>query len=107
MPVMAPVNGTFCVTVMHDRCLNARMAGKCATCVQVCPHEVYTLDGEGCVHVRNYNACVGCRICAEFCPKNVLEIDVFVVKVARPEDCIKCMQCELLCPDFAIKVHDA
>jgi len=34
-------------------------------------------------------------------------MDVFLVKVARPEDCIKCMQCELLCPDFAIKVHDA
>jgi 2-oxoglutarate ferredoxin oxidoreductase subunit delta len=50
--------------------------------------------------------CKGCSICAEFCPKNVLEMDVFLVKVARPEDCIKCMQCELLCPDFAIKVHD-
>jgi 2-oxoglutarate ferredoxin oxidoreductase subunit delta len=21
------------------------------------------------------------------------------------QDCIKCMQCELRCPDFAIKVH--
>jgi 2-oxoglutarate ferredoxin oxidoreductase subunit delta len=27
------------------------------------------------------------------------------VKVARPDDCIKCMQCELRSPDFAIKVH--
>ena len=51
--------------------------------------------------------CKGCSICVEFCPKKVLEMDVFLVKVARPEDCIKCMQCELLCPDFAIKVHDA
>ncbi len=50
--------------------------------------------------------CKGCSICAEFCPTNVLEMDVFLVKVVRPEDCIKCMQCELLCPDFAIKVHD-
>jgi len=51
--------------------------------------------------------CKACSICAEFCPKDVLEMDVFVVRVAKPEDCIKCMQCELLCPDFAIKVHDA
>jgi NAD-dependent dihydropyrimidine dehydrogenase PreA subunit len=29
-----------------------------------------------------------------------------LVTAPRPEDCIKCMQCELLCPDFAIKVHD-
>ncbi len=51
--------------------------------------------------------CKGCSVCVEFCPKKVLEIDMFVVKAVRPEDCIKCMQCELLCPDFAIKVHDA
>ena len=49
--------------------------------------------------------CKGCSICAEFCPTNVLEMDAFLVKVVRPEACIKCMQCELRCPDFAIKVH--
>jgi 2-oxoglutarate ferredoxin oxidoreductase subunit delta len=26
-------------------------------------------------------------------------------RVARPEDCIKCMLCELRCPDFAITVE--
>jgi len=50
--------------------------------------------------------CTGCSICVDFCPKNVLVMDVFLVTAPRPEDCIKCMQCELLCPDFAIKVHD-
>ncbi|MDX9708310.1 MAG: 4Fe-4S dicluster domain-containing protein [Trichloromonas sp.] len=49
--------------------------------------------------------CKGCSICADFCPKQVLEMDAFVVTVARPQDCIACMQCELRCPDFAIKVH--
>jgi len=28
----------------------------------------------------------------------------FVVSVKNLEACIKCMQCELRCPDFAIKV---
>jgi 2-oxoglutarate ferredoxin oxidoreductase subunit delta len=32
-------------------------------------------------------------------------MDLFVVKAAKPEACIACMQCELRCPDFAIKVH--
>jgi 2-oxoglutarate ferredoxin oxidoreductase subunit delta len=41
----------------------------------------------------------------EFCPTNVLEMDGFLVKVVRPEACIGCMQCELRCPDFAIRVH--
>lgn len=49
--------------------------------------------------------CKGCSICVEFCPTKVLEMETFVVKVAKPEACIKCMQCELRCPDFAIKVH--
>ncbi|PLX83411.1 MAG: tungsten formylmethanofuran dehydrogenase [Desulfuromonas sp.] len=49
--------------------------------------------------------CKGCNICVEFCPTKVLEMDLFVVKAAKPEACIACMQCELRCPDFAIKVN--
>ena len=61
---MPPVNGTYCVTVMKDRCINIGMPGKCATCVEVCPYDVYAIDSTGHVHVQNYNACVGCRICS-------------------------------------------
>ncbi|MBN1885972.1 MAG: 4Fe-4S binding protein [Candidatus Krumholzibacteriota bacterium] len=49
--------------------------------------------------------CKGCEICVAFCPKNVLEMENGTVKVARPDDCIKCMLCELRCPDFAITVE--
>jgi len=48
--------------------------------------------------------CKGCHICVEFCPTKVLEMRGFVVGVKNLEACIKCMQCELRCPDFAIKV---
>ena len=48
--------------------------------------------------------CKGCHICVEFCPTKVLEMKGFVVAVKNLEACIKCMQCELRCPDFAIKV---
>lgn len=49
--------------------------------------------------------CKGCEICVKFCPKSVLEIKDFKVYVARIEDCIECMLCELRCPDFAIEVE--
>jgi 2-oxoglutarate ferredoxin oxidoreductase subunit delta len=48
--------------------------------------------------------CKACEICVRLCPKSVLEIRSFKVNVARIEDCIDCMQCELRCPDFAIEV---
>jgi 2-oxoglutarate ferredoxin oxidoreductase subunit delta len=49
--------------------------------------------------------CKGCEICVSFCPKNVLEMEMGKVKVARSEDCNKCLLCELRCPDFAISVE--
>jgi glutamate synthase domain-containing protein 2/NAD-dependent dihydropyrimidine dehydrogenase PreA subunit len=69
------INGTFCVTVMKDRCINVSMRGKCATCVEVCPYDVYAINSEGEVYVHNYNGCVGCRICAEFCPEDAIRIN--------------------------------
>lgn len=49
--------------------------------------------------------CKGCGICISVCPKKVLEAapDGKAI-VARPEDCIKCETCEIMCPDFAIRV---
>lgn len=61
----------------------------------------------------NKNYCKGCEICVENCPVNVFEMSEKITDsgyhYAVPqnvEDCIDCKQCELMCPDFAIKVNE-
>lgn len=50
--------------------------------------------------------CKGCGICVEFCPKKILELKNEVVEVIDYDACIKCGQCELRCPDFAIYLEE-
>lgn len=50
--------------------------------------------------------CKGCGLCVEYCSRGVLQMDGVVPKVIAPEKCTRCMQCEVICPDFAIEVRD-
>ena len=54
--------------------------------------------------VINEKWCKACGICVEVCPKHVLEMDLLVAKVVRPDECILCGRCEMACPDFCINV---
>ena len=63
-------------------------------------------------HVVDKEKCKGCGLCVSVCPKNVLEISdlvnaigYFPVYQARPEDCIFCTLCCMMCPDVAIAVN--
>jgi len=56
--------------------------------------------------------CKGCKLCIDQCPKNVFENSskrnpkgYLVPDVARAEDCIACLLCEMICPDMAITVE--
>ena len=48
--------------------------------------------------------CKGCCLCVEYCKPNAIEMNGTVVVVADAELCTRCMQCELICPDFAIEI---
>lgn len=53
--------------------------------------------------------CKGCGFCIEYCPRGVLaESAGFNRKgyhppeVVKPDACVNCNLCEMICPDFAI-----
>ena len=63
------------------------------------------------LHVIDSNRCKGCGLCVTVCPKKVLEIadqvntkGYFPVFQARPDDCIYCSACCIMCPDVAITI---
>lgn len=60
-------------------------------------------------HVICSMRCKSCGLCVETCPKNVLAIGsrlnqagYAVVEQQRPEDCVLCNICRVVCPDVAI-----
>jgi 2-oxoglutarate ferredoxin oxidoreductase subunit delta len=65
---------------------------------------------KGDVHILQ-DRCKGCGFCVEYCPKDVLVMSEYFNKkgyhppeVSKPESCVECHLCEMLCPEFAIFV---
>ena len=56
--------------------------------------------------VINTAWCKGCVICVAFCPKKALEMKNEKAVLANPKECIKCGNCELRCPDYAIFIRE-
>ncbi|AMM41079.1 4Fe-S ferredoxin [Candidatus Desulfofervidus auxilii] len=58
--------------------------------------------------------CKGCKLCIEYCPKEILELShdynekgyhYPVVKLGMENECILCLFCQEVCPDFAIFIE--
>ncbi|MEJ7731367.1 MAG: NAD(P)-binding domain-containing protein [Polyangiaceae bacterium] len=52
------------------------------------------------------NTCIGCYACVDACPYDVLEIERYVAKVARPEACCGLTLCEQRCPNGSLRITD-
>ena len=57
--------------------------------------------------------CDGCKICVDFCPKELLEVSeetnsrmLHYVVITDPDNCLGCKQCERLCPTTSIFIKE-
>jgi len=55
--------------------------------------------------------CKGCTYCVDFCPTDVLAMSnetnakgYHVPELIKEDECTACGLCEMICPDFAIRV---
>ena len=62
----------------------------------------------GIVHILE-DRCKGCGYCIEYCPREILAFaskynqkGYHPPEVTKPEDCVNCHYCEIICPEFAI-----
>lgn len=57
--------------------------------------------------------CKGCGLCANACPLHLIDLDggrlnskgYHPARLARPEKCVGCAACAIMCPDTAITVE--
>jgi 2-oxoglutarate ferredoxin oxidoreductase subunit delta len=61
----------------------------------------------------NAEKCKGCNLCVAACPKSLLvssksalnKSGYFVAEMTKPDECVGCINCALMCPDGAISVY--
>jgi 2-oxoglutarate ferredoxin oxidoreductase subunit delta len=73
--------------------------------------ELNMVDSKNKKHEICSMRCKSCGLCVDICPKKVLAIGsslngsgYAVVEQQRPEDCVLCDICRIVCPDVAIGV---
>ena len=50
--------------------------------------------------------CKGCGLCVDYCKPQAIAMEGALPHVIAAEKCTRCLQCEAICPDFAIEVVD-
>ncbi len=72
------INATYFLSV-----IDAKNCSGCGACVDRCPTDAISLDGEG-KAVREEGRCIGCALCARFCPEGAVSLQEGYRKVFLP-----------------------
>lgn len=78
------------------------VCSQCGECINVCSEEALIRTKNGVV-ILNKDKCVGCYICAGFCPTLSMRIHEDYVE---PFKCIACGICVKSCPTGAISIEN-
>ncbi len=57
--------------------LNQTACTGCGRCIEVCPHQVFALEGRK-ARIDDRDACMECGACAKNCPVNIIAVDAGV-----------------------------
>ena len=56
--------------------------------------------------------CKSCSFCVISCPKKLFSLSetvnshgYHVAKIDKPEDCVLCLSCSIMCPEAAIEIY--
>lgn len=50
----------------------------CGMCIEVCPHDVFAMNGTKTVSIENRDACIECGACSMNCPAEAISVEVGV-----------------------------
>lgn len=79
------------------------VCSQCGECINVCSEEAISRNKNGVV-ILNKAKCVGCYICAGFCPTLSMRIHEDFIE---PFKCIACGICVKSCPTGAISIEES
>lgn len=56
------------VTIDKNFCKN------CLICLNICPKEVFGIDTNHEIYIKNLEDCIGCKLCENLCPDFAIEV---------------------------------
>ena len=95
-----PKKSAICINDSLEKPVN--VCSQCGECIDVCSEEALARVKNGSV-LLNKGKCVGCYMCAGFCPTLSMRMHEELVE---PFKCTACGICVKVCPTGAITLED-